>query len=63
MVAITFSQVNVRRQFPLTSIYDIVYNVEENPRAFKLQFRKSEILLEADNEGDCEFWVKAIKRG
>ena len=57
------SQVNVRRQFPLTSIYDIVYNAEENCRAFKLQFCKSEILLEANDESDCKLWVKSIKRG
>ena len=57
------SQVKVRKQFPLTSIYEIVYNKEENPKAFKLQFHKSEILLEAHDKRDCELWVKAIAKG
>lgn len=58
-----FTQVKVRKQFPLTSIVDIVYNEEENPIAFKLQFEKSEILLEAHNKRDCQLWVKAITKG
>ena len=56
-------QVKVRKQIPLTSIVDIVYNEEENPVAFKLQFQKSEILLEAGNKRDCELWVKTITKG
>ena len=56
-------QVKLRKQFPLTSIYDIVYNEKENPDVFKLQFRKSEILLEARNKRECELWVIAITKG
>ena len=56
-------QVKIRKQFPLTSIYDIVYNEEENPDAFKLQFCKSEVLLEARNKRECELWVIAITKG
>ena len=55
-------QVKIRKQFPFTSIYDIVYN-EENPDTFKLKFRKSEVLLEARNKHECEQWVMAITKG
>ena len=60
---IVLLQVKVRKQFPLTSIYDIVYNETENPTVFKLQFKKSEILLEARDKLDCQLWIKAIKKG
>ena len=56
-------QVKIRKQFPLTSIYEIIYNEQENPTAFKLQFHKSEILLEARNKRECELWVKSITKG
>ena len=56
-------QVKVRKQIPLTSIVDIVYKEKENPVAFKLEFMKSEILLEALNKRDCELWVKTITKG
>jgi len=56
-------QVKVQKQIPLTSIVDIVYNEEENPNAFKLEFKNSEILLEAQNKLDCELWVKIITKG
>ena len=58
-----FIQDKVRKQFPLTSIVEIVHNEEENPIAFILQFEKSEILLEAHNKLDCQLWVKAIQKG
>lgn len=53
----------MRKQFPLTSIMDIVYNKDQNPLAFKLIFQKTEMLLEASDEGDCILWVNAIKKG
>ena len=56
-------QVKVRKQIPLTSIVDIIHDEKENPKAFKLQFQKSEILLEAHNKRDCELWVKTITKG
>ena len=36
---------------------------KENPNAFKLEFKNSEILLEADNKQDCELRVKIITEG
>ena len=56
-------QVKVRKQFPLTSIFEIVHNEKENPRGFILQFETSEILLEAHDEFDCQVWVKYIREG
>ena len=56
-------QVKVRKQFPLTSIVEIVYNKDQNPLAFKLIFQKTEMLLETSDEGDCILWVNAIKKG
>lgn len=57
------TQVRVRKQFPLTSIVDIVYKKDQNPVAFKLVFQRTEILLEAPSENDCILWVDAITRG
>ena len=56
-------QVKVRKQFPLTSIIEIVYNEKKNPSAFILQFEKSEILLEARDKLDCQIWIKDIREG
>ena len=53
----------MRKQIPLTSIVDIVYDGRKNPVGFKLEFKKSEILLEACNKRDCELWVKTITKG
>ena len=53
----------MRKQYPLTSIVDIVYNRNQNPVAFKLVFQRTEMLLEAPSENDCMLWVDAIKRG
>jgi len=53
----------VRKQFPLTSIVDIVYNEDENPLAFKLVFHKSEMLLEDVDKRQCQLWVIAITKG
>ena len=53
----------MRKQFPLTSIMDIIYIKDQNPKAFKLIFQKSEMLLEAPDEVDCIRWVNAIKKG
>ena len=53
----------MRKQYPLTSIMDIVYDKDQNPLAFKLTFQKTEILLEASDEGECILWVNAIKKG
>lgn len=58
-----FVQVKVRKQYPLTSIMDIIYEKDQNPLAFKLVFQKTEMLLEASSEQDCELWVDAITRG
>ena len=60
---IFYTQVKVRKQFPLTSIKEIVYEKSRNPNAFKLIFQKSEMLLEATDEHNCILWVDAIKRG
>ena len=59
----TCMQVKVRKQFPLTSIIEIVYNEKENPIGFILQFERSEILLEAHDKLDCQIWVKYIQEG
>ena len=59
----TCMQVKVQKQFPLTSIIEIVYNEKENPRGFILQFGRSEILLEARDKFDCQIWVKYIQEG
>ena len=56
-------QVKVRKRFPLTSIFEVVYDEKENPIAFILQFEKSEILLEARDQLDCQVWVKDIQKG
>ena len=53
----------MRKQFPLTSIVEIVHNEEENPITFILQFEKSEILLKAHDKLDCRLWVKEIREG
>ena len=53
----------MRKQFPLTSIMDILYDKDQNPLAFMLMFQKTEMLLEASDEGDCILWVNAIKKG
>ena len=53
----------MRKQFPLTSIVNIIYKEKEYPCAFILEFQKSEILLEAHDERDCKLWVKTITKG
>ena len=53
----------MRKQYPLTSIVEIVHNKNQNPVAFKLVFQNTEMLLEAPSENDCILWVDAIKRG
>jgi len=60
---IAMLQVKVRKQFPLTSIVNIIYKEKEYPCAFILEFQKSEILLEAHDERDCKLWVKTITKG
>ncbi|XP_064406324.1 1-phosphatidylinositol 4,5-bisphosphate phosphodiesterase delta-1-like [Halichondria panicea] len=56
----TFNQVKVRRNYPLTSIEDIVYNDNE-PTKFHLLFQKYEMVLEADSEGEAKNWADCIR--
>lgn len=55
-------QVKVRRNYPLTSLEDIVYTDDE-PLAFHLLFQKYEMILEADNEAEAKSWADAIRNG
>jgi len=41
----------------------IDYDERENPVAFKLVFKKTEMLLEAPDQSSCRHWVKIIERG
>jgi len=41
----------------------IDYDERENPVAFKLVFKKTEMLLEASDQSSCRHWVKSIERG
>ena len=51
------------KQFPLTSIIDIIYNEYNNPLEFKLVFQNSELILEAPNQQNCMQWVEHIREG
>ncbi|XP_065898551.1 1-phosphatidylinositol 4,5-bisphosphate phosphodiesterase delta-4-like isoform X2 [Dysidea avara] len=54
-------RVRVRKQLPLTSIVRIDYDETANPVAFKLVFKRTEMLLEAPDQSACKLWVKSIK--
>ena len=54
---------NVQKQFPLTSIIDIIYDEADNPVEFKLVFQKNILILEAHNVGSCKQWVENIQKG
>ena len=56
-------QVKVQKQYPLTSIVDVVYDETESPVKFKLELQKIEVILEARNQIDCKQWVDAIMKG
>lgn len=51
------------KQFPLTSIIDIIYNEYNNPLEFKLVFQNAEVILEAPNQQNCMQWVEHIREG
>ena len=53
----------VQKQYPLTSIVNIIYHDSENPVAFKLEFQKIEVTLEACDQIECIKWVDAIRKG
>ena len=53
----------IEKQYPLTSIINIVYDENDNPIVFKLEFQKIEVILEAHDPTKCKQWVEAIKKG
>ncbi|XP_065898553.1 1-phosphatidylinositol 4,5-bisphosphate phosphodiesterase delta-4-like [Dysidea avara] len=55
-------RVRVRKQLPLTSIVRIDYDEAVNPVAFKLVFKRTEMLLEAPDQSTCKHWVNCITR-
>jgi len=55
--------VRVKKQLPLTSIVRIDYDENANPVAFKLVFKRTEMLLEAPDQSTCKQWVKCITIG
>ena len=59
----SIAKVKVQKQFPLTSIVEIVYNEMDNPVEFKLVFQRTEVILEARDRKSCEQWVENIRKG
>ena len=53
----------MKKQFPLTSIVDIIYDEIDNPIEFKLVFQKTEVILEAHDHRSCKQWVENVKKG
>ena len=61
--SIVCMQVKVKKQYPLKSIVNIVYNETDSPVEFKLEFQKMEVTLEAYDESSCQQWVDTIRKG
>ena len=51
------------KQFPLTSIIDIIEYETDNHFEFKLVFHKIEVILEASNKQSGKKWAEKIREG
>eukprot|EP00731_Ephydatia_muelleri_P028387 Em0020g31a len=57
-----FSQVKVRRSFPLTSV-ERVEDDKDNTQVFRLVFKNTIMVLEASSPKDATEWVQSIRDG
>ena len=53
----------VKRSFPLTSIEDVKYNKEKEPRTFRLLFSNCTETLQAETALEASDWVEKIVDG